>query len=336
MKIKIEEGKKYVFLGGLSPKLSHDQIVAHMSKFGQFEQIIVKMRSKPPILNLGYGVLVTTDLTLFNKLLDLRFISLPDSKVEMKEYKEPKIASNLHLMDSLKFHVTLDGLVPGITEADIKAAIFHSCGKLDLRNIVIKKTYQEGTTTGEARVELNRESHVKLVRRSLPLKITLESPGYRTTVLLREKAKVLSKKKMREIKYLESQGKIDTKGLKIDRVRANPRTTKFVSKIETKKITGPRINDPELGSSISSQNAEFSSSFRALLKDLALKNALKNQSKAQKIGFGLLDLNLRKYLTHEKNTHNLIFNKEFSSSSFYKAGPLDPNPKLSRSHLFQF
>lgn len=93
MKIKVEEGKKYIFFGGLSPKLTYDEIVAHMSKFGQFDQIIVKMRNKAPILNLGYGVLETSDLQLFEKMIKLRFINLPDSKVEMKEYKEPKVAS---------------------------------------------------------------------------------------------------------------------------------------------------------------------------------------------------------------------------------------------------
>ena len=59
MKIHIESGKKYVFLGGLSPKLSQEEIVAYMSELGPFEQIIIKMRTKPPIVNLGYGVLVT-------------------------------------------------------------------------------------------------------------------------------------------------------------------------------------------------------------------------------------------------------------------------------------
>jgi hypothetical protein len=112
-----------------------------MSKFGHFEQIVVKMRSKAPLLNLGYGVLVTSNFELFEKMINLRFISLPDSKVEMKEYSEPKVASCIKLMESLKYHITLDGAVLGMCESDIRSAIYRNCGKLSISNIVIKKAH---------------------------------------------------------------------------------------------------------------------------------------------------------------------------------------------------
>jgi hypothetical protein len=222
----------------------------------------------------------------------------------MKEYKEPKIASNLQLMDSLKYHVTLDGLIPGVSEADIKAALYHSCGKLEIRNIIIKKTYCRGVATGEVRLELNNEFHVEVVRKSLPLKVTLEKPGYRSTILLREKSTLFSKKKLREIKYLESQGILDLKELKKCLVRpSNNSQTIQKTKTIIQLKQDPQNFDENSQNRSFEENQVFHSSFRAVMEDIAVKN------QSLLLNFEAKALNHYEYIAYQKNTRNIVFNR---------------------------
>lgn len=69
MKISKEKSKYYIFIGGLSPQLTESQLHQHLSKLGPIESITLKMRNKPPFLNLGYGILVTRNTQFFKDLI---------------------------------------------------------------------------------------------------------------------------------------------------------------------------------------------------------------------------------------------------------------------------
>ena len=239
----------------------------------------------------------------------MRFLSLPDSKVEMKEYKEPKIANTLHLLESLVRHVTLQGVVPGVSEGDIRAAIYHSCGILEIRNIVIKKTFSHGDASGEARVELIKDWQTELVRKALPLTIKLKRDGAFKNVLLKEKEKQHSKKNLRQIRYLESQGLL------------NPHSPK-AGFVEPVLQPGHSIfTDARQNNNIQS-NLSSNSSFRAVLTDVNIRNQSKLSDPCS------LDLNLQRYLQHEKNLYNIAYVKSTCAKPSFVGVPRQPFPQM--------
>lgn len=58
-------GKYKVFVAGLSTDMTITRLHSHLKHFGDFEKLSLKVRSKKPEMNLGYGILATNDLSTF-------------------------------------------------------------------------------------------------------------------------------------------------------------------------------------------------------------------------------------------------------------------------------
>jgi hypothetical protein len=61
------------------------------------------MRTKPPILNLGYGILTVKSKKFFEKLLSMKFYITQECKIEFKEYMDSKQAKKVNMINYLKF-----------------------------------------------------------------------------------------------------------------------------------------------------------------------------------------------------------------------------------------
>lgn len=119
---------------------------------------------------------------------------------------------------------------------------------------------------------------------------------------------------MREIKYLESQGVLNMKEEKLGQVwPARHSRTNPAPKVEPRARPGQQITGPDWSITSHSEKTEYRSSFRAVLKDVAVKN----RSKFRKFDF--LDINLQQFLAHEKNAKNYVFKKEIPAAGLLKA-----------------
>lgn len=157
MNIDKEELKYYIFVGGLCPYVSENWIKMELSKLGPVESIQLKMRTKPPILNLGYGILTITNREFFQELLRRKFLFTSQCKIEFKEYMDSKQAKKVNMINYLKFQLILVGIEEGITEQILTRAISSKCQQCSIQNIIFKRNHNYGNLTGEAKIKLNRE-----------------------------------------------------------------------------------------------------------------------------------------------------------------------------------
>jgi hypothetical protein len=80
-------GKYKVFVAGLDINLKITQIVNILKPFGSFRKFALKIRSKKPEMNLGYGVLSTDQKDTYDKLINTSSLDIESSIVQFRPYQ---------------------------------------------------------------------------------------------------------------------------------------------------------------------------------------------------------------------------------------------------------
>jgi RNA recognition motif-containing protein len=115
--------KYQVFIGGISPHMNQAELNEFFSDKGPIESLTLKMRPKPPVLNLGYCILATYSRKFFDMLIQTKFMTINGCKIEMKKYQDPRLTRKTNIITTLSEKIILLGVVDGMTESHVSQAI---------------------------------------------------------------------------------------------------------------------------------------------------------------------------------------------------------------------
>jgi hypothetical protein len=124
-------GKYKVFVAGLRTDMKVSELQEILRPFGPIEKLSLKVRSKFPNANLGYGILATNSRETYDNLINKSSLQLEGCKVEFRDYSVHRCMKVL--MDNSKNSVYLKGFSPKKSMSQIKKEILeHLEEKIDL------------------------------------------------------------------------------------------------------------------------------------------------------------------------------------------------------------
>jgi len=210
MKISKQANTHYLFVGGISPYMSEEELKNNLGTLGPISEVILKKRSKAPFYNLGYGIVSTRSYGLYQELMQMHFYHIDECKLEFKEYKDPKDAIKSNTIESVNFSILLHGLEEGMTDVQIEKAIKLQCPTVKVLNIVMRKNHTDGLLRGEAKVIFGKEQDVIDIRSILPLEIYFKaaSSSKKKKSYLFQKNPYQTEKALKKLQQLEREGLI--------------------------------------------------------------------------------------------------------------------------------
>lgn len=169
MLVNKNQFKHHIFIGGVNPQATSDNIKSTLSQFGVVDQVVLKSRGGSSELNLGYGILSTNSTSLNAKLLKMKFFSSEYGRVEFQQYMEREEASKKKMIQKLNREVYLTGLGNFIDAKDLKILLWESIPGLKIENVILKRSHVKQSMTGDARIILKHSGNLKKVQSLFPL-----------------------------------------------------------------------------------------------------------------------------------------------------------------------
>jgi hypothetical protein len=104
-------------------------------------------------------------------MVQTKFMTINDCKIEMKKYQDPKLARKTNIITTLSEKIILLGVVEGVTESLVTKAIKKGDNRIQIDNIILKKCHKNGELTGEAKIVFKGKNDINKMRAVLPLNL---------------------------------------------------------------------------------------------------------------------------------------------------------------------